>query len=48
MSFSLKVTFLAWLSSTLPLRYLIIKVYAKNLMMQTRLLHMNLDFFPTV
>lgn len=48
MSFSLKGTFLAWMPSTLPLRYLIIKEYAKKPMMQTRLLHMNLDFFTTV
>lgn len=47
-SSSLKGTFLAWISSILPLRYLIIRVYAKKLMMQTGVLHMNLDLFPTV
>lgn len=47
-SSSLKGTFLAQITSNLPLRYLIIKVYAKKLMMQTRVLHMNLDLFSIV
>lgn len=46
MSFSLKGTLLAQLSSTLPLRYLIIKVYAKKLMMQTRVSQWTWTSFP--
>ena len=45
-SFSLKGTLLAQLSSTLPLRYLIIKVYAKKLMMQTRASQWTWTSFP--
>lgn len=48
LSSNLKRTFLAWISSTLPLRYLIIKVYAKKLMMQTRVLPINLGLFSII